>query len=309
MAEKLSIGQQLRQKREERGLTPEQAAHQSKVPIRLLQALESGDYRVVPDPGYLIGPLHEYARLLKLDPDALQAEFRKAIRRPPSAFLAVVPGPPPRPAVPWKQVIWTAVAILIVTPLVFIALSLASKRAGERPAPPPPVVQPPQGRAPAESESAGLANRMASERPESTQPIEAPVVGESTVPPQTLSVSVGTPEVSLVPATPPEERKPRRFLLVARAVELTWMAVRADGGQERQVLLKKGETARFIADAGFIVTVGNAGGVNLSLNGQPLPFLGASGQVVRDLAIPFSRRGPAVLRLLPPGPAPVGSER
>jgi cytoskeleton protein RodZ len=64
------------------------------------------------------------------------------------------------------------------------------------------------------------------------------------------------------------------------------MSVRADGGQEREVLLQKGQTARFVADTGFVVTVGNAGGVEISLNGQPLPSLGASGQVIRDLAIP-----------------------
>ena len=307
MAETLSIGQQLRQKREERGLTPEQAAHQSRVPIRLLQALESDDYRVVPDPAYLIRTLHEYARLLKLDPDALEAEFRRAIRRPPSASLAVAPTPSP-PAVPWKQVVWTAVAILIVTPLVFIALSLASKRAGERP-PAPPVVQPPQERAPAEGEGTGLADRMPPERSESTQPVEAPVTGESTVPPEAPPGPVGTFESSPVPTVPSEAPKPRRFLLSARAVEATWMAVRVDGGQERQVLLQRGQTARFAAETGFLVTVGNAGGVHLSLNGVALPSLGASGQVIRNLAIPLSRSEPDALRLLPPGPAPADSER
>jgi len=308
MDRQLSVGQNLRTRREERGLTPEQAAYQSKVPIRLLQTLESDDYRLVPDPAYLIRSLHEYARLLKLNPDALEAEFRNAIRHPPSASLAVAPVPPP-PAVPWKQVIWTAVAILIVTPLVFIALSLASKRASERPAPPPPVVQPPQDRAPAEGEGAGLADRMPPERSESTQPIEAPVAGESTVPPETPPVSVGTLESSPVPTAPSEVPKRRRFLLSARAVETTWMAVRPDGGQERQVLLQRGQTARFAAETGFLVTVGNAGGVHLSLNGEALPSLGASGQVIRDLSIPFSRNEPDALRLLPPGPAPVGSER
>jgi cytoskeleton protein RodZ len=307
MDRQLSVGQILRTRREERGLTPEQAAYQSKVPIRLLQTLESDDYRLVPDPAYLIRPLHEYARLLKLDPDALEAEFRRAIRRPPSASLAVAPTPPP-PAVPWKQVVWTAIAILIVTPLVFIALSLASKRAGERP-PAPPVVQPPQDRAPAEGEGAGLADRMPPELPESAQPIEAPVAGESTVPPQTPPVSVGTLESSPVPTAPSEVPKPRRFLLSARAVETTWMAVRPDGGQERQVLLQRGQTARFAAERGFVVTVGNAGGVHLSLNEVALPSLGASGQVIRDLVIPFSRSEPDALRLLPPGPAPVGSEQ
>lgn len=68
------------------------------------------------------------------------------------------------------------------------------------------------------------------------------------------------------------------------------MAVRADEGQERQVLLQKGQIARFVADTRFVVTVGNAGGVELSLNGKPLSSLGAPGQVIRDLVIPSAIR-------------------
>jgi cytoskeleton protein RodZ len=64
------------------------------------------------------------------------------------------------------------------------------------------------------------------------------------------------------------------------------MAVRADDGQERRVLLQQGQTVRFAADTRFVVTVGNAGGVELSLNGKPMPSLGLTGQVIRDLIIP-----------------------
>jgi cytoskeleton protein RodZ len=77
---------------------------------------------------------------------------------------------------------------------------------------------------------------------------------------------------------------------MAYALEPTWMAVRADGGQEREVLLQRGQTARFSADAGFVVTIGNAGGVELILNGEPVPPLGVSGQVIRDLALPSPRK-------------------
>ncbi len=110
-----SIGQMLRKHREERGLTPEQAAHQSRVPLRLLQALEADDYHLLPDPGYLTRLLHEYALLLKLDPKALEVEFRSAIRRPPGGGLVAAPAQPPPLVIPWKQVLWTAGVILIVT--------------------------------------------------------------------------------------------------------------------------------------------------------------------------------------------------
>ena len=308
MGEKLSIGQTLRKQREERGLTPEQAAYQSKVPLRLLQALEADDYRLLPDPGYLIRLLHEYALLLKLDVKALEAEFRTAIRRPPGPSLVPVPSQPPPTPIPWRQVLWSAAAILIITPLVFIALSLASKRAAERPAPPRVAERLIEEQAPVEGEGTGGPEQPFTVRPGSTQPEVTVSSREAPALLQKASQSAGPIQGSPTPAPPssPAERRPPRFLLTARALEPTWMTVRAGEGQERDVLLQKGQTARFVSDTGFVVTVGNAGGVELSLNGNPLPSLGASGQVIRSLAIPLPIREPETLGAAAPGTSASG---
>ncbi|MBI1999685.1 MAG: DUF4115 domain-containing protein [candidate division NC10 bacterium] len=305
MADKASIGQTLRERREERGLSPEQAAFQSRVPLRLLQALEADDYRLLPDAAYLIRFLQDYARLLKLDPDVLAAEFRKAIRRPPGTSLVAVPPPTPPLMIPWKQVLWTLAAILVITPLVFIVLSLASKRAAER-RPPPVVERPVEEQAAAEGQAPTSPERAVTGSPAAGQPGGAASPAEAPAPPPNPTTA-GPAQGTSPPPAPAVERPPRRFQLTARAVEATWMAVRADGGQERQVLLQKGQMARFAADTGFVITVGNAGGVDLSLNGQRVPSLGISGQVVRDLAMP-PIPGPEPSGATPPGavPAPPG---
>lgn len=284
--DKASIGQMLRKQREERGLSPEQAAYQSKVPLRLLQALEADDYRMLPDPAYLIGFLHEYALLLKLDSKALEVEFRNAIRRPPGARLVPVASPPP-PPISWKHVLWTAAAILVVTPLVFIALSLGSKRAVERPSPPRMAERATGGHAPVEQAGPAPAEQIPAAGTGSVQSGTAVPPGEV---PATRPTGTGSPEPAQK-APPPSpsaktERLPRRLSLTARATEITWMAVRGDDGQERRVLLQKGQIAHFASDTRFVVTVGNAGGVELRLNGKPMPSLGKSGQVVRDLVLP-----------------------
>jgi cytoskeleton protein RodZ len=292
MADKATIGQILRQHREERGLTPEQAAFQSKVPLRLLQALEADDYRMLPDAAYLLRFLHDYARLLKLDPDALKQEFQRTIHRPPGQSLAPAPPPPP-PPIPWKHIAWTGAAILVVTPLVFIVLSLASKRSAERPPAPPVVERPSEEPGPVADSS-----RLTPDRPAAT--LSDSVRSDTgDAPAGTRGIVPGPAGIAPGPPILPAERRAYRFLLTAIALEPTWMSVRADGGQEREVLLQKGQTARFVADTGFVVTVGNAGGVQLGLNGQPLPSLGASGQVIRDLAIPPAR-GPSDVTGAPP---------
>ncbi len=316
MPVKVSIGQILREGREARGLTPEQAAFQSRTPLRLLQALEADDYRVLPDPAYLIRFLHEYARLVAVDPSDLEREFREAIRRPPGTSLAVAAPPAPPPSIPWKQVLWTAVAILVITPLVFIALSLASKRAAERPGPSPvaersvdePMVTegsaPVEELAPPEGDDRTLADRLLAWRAETPPPSVTATPEEARAPLPRGPEPVGPVQEPSMPSSPAADRKPRGFFLTARALELTWMAVRADGRQDRLVLLQKGETAQFTADTGFVITVGNAGGVDLSLNGEPMPALGRSGQVIRNLAIPPVRRDQDALGRAPSGTTP-----
>ena len=301
MSETGSIGQRLRAAREERGITPEQASFRSKVPLQLLYALESDDYHLLPDPAYLIRPLHDYARVLGMDPLTFEEEFRQRIRRQPSPSLAVIPAPEPPSPIPWTQILWTLAAIAVVIPLVFIALSLVSKRMGEQvSAPPPPasVVEPavsPSG-GPASGREGGIGAQPPPSGPEPTASATSP--GQPAPPPP-----VGVPGLAPPPgpSTATAERPPRRLLLAATAVEPTWMRVRADGGEEREVLLQKGQTVRFGAEKGFLVTVGNAGGIQLSLNGESLPSLGASGQVIRDLAIPLGGVS------LPPGGPPAAT--
>jgi cytoskeleton protein RodZ len=71
------------------------------------------------------------------------------------------------------------------------------------------------------------------------------------------------------------------------------MVVKPDGREGREVLLQAGQTARFTAETKFVVTLGNAGGVALSLNGTPLPPLGRTGQVVREVVLPQGAPSPS----------------
>ncbi len=63
------------------------------------------------------------------------------------------------------------------------------------------------------------------------------------------------------------------------------MLVTIDEGETQDVLLQAGETWVWRAQQGFVLTVGNAGGVALILNGRLLPRLGESGEVIRNLRL------------------------
>ncbi len=314
MSDGPSIGQLLRLRREERGLTVEQAAYQSKVPLRLLQALESDDYHLLPDPMYLVRFLHEYALFLKLDPGTLLAEFQEVTRRPPKTSLAVAPPPPPMPAIPWKQVVWTAAAIVVITPLVFIALSLSSRRMPETPPRAPEAVRSGDEQLP-ENGGGGMPDRNSTLRADSApgpqtrgqDVVEAiPKVPEAAGARASVEHSAGP--AGVLQATGPTGAEPRlpgqlpsppppgtagaaRLLLTIRASEPAWVSVRSDTAGRRQVLLRSGQVTSFEADKGFLITLGNAGGVELSLNGVRMPVQGKSGEVIRDLPIPPVQSG------------------
>ncbi len=295
MSGEASIGQLFRQRREARGLSTEQAAFQSKIPLRLLQALESDDYHLLPDPMYLIRFLHEYALFLKLDPVALEAEFQEATRRPPRTSLAAAPPPPPKPAIPWRQVLWTAAAILVVTPLVFIALSLSSRRLPEA----PPPVQGPERVSEDQAPEAGdgMPDRHFVQRPED---VLAPLAsGQRSPAPSPDTSGVVQPTKVGEPSPLSSAAGGARLVLTIRATAPAWVSVRSDTGGRRQVLLQTGQLATFDAVKGFVVTLGNAGGVALSLNGVPLSVSGKSGEVIRDLPIPLAQS-----RIEPSLPAP-----
>ena len=52
------------------------------------------------------------------------------------------------------------------------------------------------------------------------------------------------------------------------------------------MLLDPGQVATLSARTGFVITFGNAGGVSLRFNGEEIPPVGRSGQVVRNFRLP-----------------------
>lgn len=79
--------------------------------------------------------------------------------------------------------------------------------------------------------------------------------------------------------------------LVVTATEPTWIKVEMDGDRVAQELLPAGARREWSAADRFVLTVGNAGGITLELNGHALPSLGPRGAVVRQLSITGPKGG------------------
>jgi cytoskeleton protein RodZ len=95
-------------------------------------------------------------------------------------------------------------------------------------------------------------------------------------------------EPARAPAAAPE---PAGQHLLIRAVEPTWIRVQVDEGQVAEELMQAGAVREWTAVRRFVLTVGNAGGLEVDLNGRRIPALGARGAVIQRLVLPAEAQG------------------
>lgn len=80
------------------------------------------------------------------------------------------------------------------------------------------------------------------------------------------------------------------YRLIARTNETTWIRVRTDDGRMSEENVPAGEVREWISNRPFVLTIGNAGGVSLELNGRALPPLGPKGSVIQRIVLPPESR-------------------
>jgi len=155
-AESLSTGEQLKRAREAKGLSLDDVASQTRIPIRHLQSIEQEDWDALPAPTYAVGFARNYANAVGLDGAALASALRErmggAVRsRAPAAAEYYEPADPSR--VPPKGLVIGALLFAAVLALLYYFF-FASWRDGESPAPAPAEAPPTEQSAPAPAAAA-----------------------------------------------------------------------------------------------------------------------------------------------------------
>jgi transcriptional regulator with XRE-family HTH domain len=74
-----SIGERLRVAREEKGLSLEDVARQTRIPVRHLEHIERGEWAALPAATYSVGFAKSYAGVVGLDPAPIGAELRQEL--------------------------------------------------------------------------------------------------------------------------------------------------------------------------------------------------------------------------------------
>ena len=130
-----AVGERLRAAREDKGLSLEDVAAQTRIPQRHLASIETADWDNLPAPTYTIGFAKSYASAIGLDRTEIGNQLREEMggQRFASNATDVFEPADPRKTMP-KGLVIGAVLVLIV---LLIGMSWLNKRSLEQPAPPP----------------------------------------------------------------------------------------------------------------------------------------------------------------------------
>ncbi len=253
MPDGAELGALLRECREAKRSSLDDLSRATRVPPRFVVALEEGRLRDLPAPVFVRGFIRSFCAAVAEPPDRALALFNAWVRvneRPaaklPASVLKAAPG-----SGSWLT--WRSLAphLLVAGILIVVggAVYLLASSAATGPAEPP---------------------RPASEGGVPARPGDPPT-----------APAADRPGTRLDPA-----QEAAAHTLVARAHESTWVWVRPADGAVQQEMLEPGTVREWRSPGRFTVTVGNAGGLSLELDGVALPPLGARGQVVWDLMLP-----------------------
>lgn len=237
----MEVGSILRQAREARGLTLQQVEEETKIRLRYLVALEEENFALLPGRFFAKSFLRTYARYLGLDAEALVARFEDLY--PPEkeeAAAPVLPSSQRGIRSTGKRRAPRLAYALMGLVCVFLLLSWGAAQLGHREA----LRGVPQ-------ESAPLAGTM------------PPAAGEAG---------------QLPSAEAPRTEGVNMVLRVFD--ESCWMRVEVDGRTAFTGEVLANESKTFQAKERIHIKLGNAGVVNVQINGRDLGVLGERGQVV-----------------------------
>ena len=263
-----SLGENFQRAREAKGLTLEEAAARTRILPQYLKAVEDNNYAKLPDEVFAKGFVRSYARILGLDETTVIRQFDEsggqfyAKRNERESLKQKLEEEERRKKVNRNIVVGMVSAVLLI---LFVLMGRDRDRPEPRPVPtdPVPVVSLPAP-APPRAEPA----------PPSGDPDMRSMAGQSEV---ERNFSGILPLEGVVP----DEKK--KMILDVEAVERCWVKVRTDHAATQEVMLHPGERVRWKAQERLTLTLGNAGGVRVSLNGKLQGPFGGRGKVVREI--------------------------
>ena len=136
-----TVGERLKAAREQKKLSVEDIAAQTRIPQRHLESIENGDWENLPAPTYTIGFAKSYASAVGLDRAEIGDQLREEMggQRFTSSQSEVIEAADPARTMPK----WLVISAVIAVILLIIIMSVLNRRALEQPASSPPAASAP----------------------------------------------------------------------------------------------------------------------------------------------------------------------
>jgi len=266
------LGEFLRRERQARGISLQQIAADTRISMKMLQAIEDGDGEQLPAPVLIKGFLRAYAQRIGLDPENVIIEYQNCIEEIGGRQQAIEKFHHrlhPKSSKKKSFALLLALGLMAAMAFIWFHVSYVHRQ--------PKTVT--EEKSPSSAEVSQETTRAASgseltEKLPPEEPTKAADEAEAGTQPEDRSSQPGIQETTV-------ESPPTPFVLRVDAVERTWLRIVIDGSREGEYLLQPGEQLTWMATSEMEVLVGNAGGIRFFVNDTPLKPLGESGKVVR----------------------------
>ena len=268
------IGTLLKRRREEKKISPEEAAQYLCIRFAFLKAIEEGDYKKLPERVYTLGFVSSYARYLDLDSDAIVQEYLKEYKIEDDSEPLILPvDVPQKGAPPYKSYV---IGLLILTATLSLWFYMS-----------PTQLERDESLPALETKKTSDSNILSSLQDEETdtQDVLSPSfqktsdASSETLNTASQETSSSEPQIasSSPLSSPPIQLKAR---------EPVWIQITDSSGHPIFTkVMNPHESYDVDTTSSRFLTVGNAGGLDVTVGDKKIGSLGKQGQVLREIPL------------------------
>jgi|SRR5262245_8418987 len=245
-----TLGQQLKQSREEKGLSLHEIAESTHIGVRFLQAIENDAYDVLPGGVFNRAFVRKFAKEVGYDEEQAVNLYEEQLEEqggePERGYQLGVDEFETRPT-SGNGLLLSFVALIILGALAYAAYQYFT----------------PAG---ADSQRSAAGGTSA--------PTPAPTVSETPSPSATPEASPGaSPGASPTPAPTPQTAPGDAIRVqITAPIEEVWLSVRPDDKDAERMILKTGEAREYDVNEKIVLSIGRVQSLRISINGRKLDF-------------------------------------
>lgn len=262
-----SLGKYLKRERELRNISLRDVSRNTRVREPFIQALEEDRLDRLPPPTIVKGFLQSYAKYVGLDTNAVLLRFQALLKSGQETPQVE----PPKKTFSVKKTWWIAGGAVGVVILGMVLILSAPFDSGPQPETKGPV-PPSKEQGPVAQTQVPGPEEQASGAKEKVAAAPVPA-GEAATQSQERKV-------------PSSGQEKKLLSLRMKAVEKTWLHIQSSENPAMDVILQPGENLSVQDSQRIELLVGNAGGLDLILNGTTLEKFGTSGEVATLIFTP-----------------------